>query len=362
MLVPEIKELIIREYIKKLRERLGTVALFSILNSVNFVPLLAQFYGKNCWRWRFFFRISILRNLIGRFVGDLMEVKFECEQLTFYDLYLKRRKNCLQTMIFHSSIEPVYFILPLVGFVVGLFGTMLGGGGGFFFLPILTLLVGVPAQTAVITSLVAALPICLVGALGHYRKSNINLRIGLLFSLTGILGAFAGARVTGMVSPEQLKAGFGVYSIFIALNMILGVWKKKRAEAGQSVQTEVPAWSRKAKGSIFGLFAGFITGTFGTSGTAPVLAGLFSMGIPFKLVVGTSLMVVLVNTLFAVGAHFLVGRIDLMLVYFLTAGSIVGAILGPKILTKVKTNRSENKVRYLYALVMVAIGILMIVG
>ncbi len=264
-------------------------------------------------------------------------------------------------MIFHSPIEPVYFILPLVGFLIGLFGTMLGGGGGFFFLPILTLLIGVPAQTAVITSLVATLPICMVGALGHYRKTNINFQIGLMFSLTGILGAFAGARITGMVSPEQLKAGFGVYSILIALNMVLGTWRKKRAEAGKTFWPGNAGIGKRVKGSIFGLFAGFITGTFGTSGTAPVLAGLFSMGIPFKLVIGTSLMVVLVNTLFAVGAHFLVGKIDLMLVYFLTAGSIAGAVLGPKILTKVKTDRSENKVRYLYAIVMVAIGILMIV-
>ena len=66
-------------------------------------------------------------------------------------------------MIELSEIEPVYYLLPLVGLLIGLLGTMLGGGGGFFFLPILTLLFGVPAQTAVITSLVATLPICIVG-------------------------------------------------------------------------------------------------------------------------------------------------------------------------------------------------------
>jgi len=265
-------------------------------------------------------------------------------------------------MIFHSSIEPIYFILPLVGFLIGLFGTMLGGGGGFFFLPILTLLIGVPPQIAVITSLVATLPICLVGTLGHYQKTNINIRIGVMFSLTGVVGAFAGARIAGMVSPEQLKAGFGIYSILIALNMALGARKKKMAESAQRVGSGGSGPGKRIKGSIFGLFAGFITGTFGTSGTAPVLAGLFSMGIPLKLVIGTSLMVVLVNTLFAVGAHFLVGRIDLMLVYFLTAGSIAGAILGPKILTRIKTDQSESKVRFLYAGVVAAIGILMIVG
>ena len=65
---------------------------------------------------------------------------------------------------------------------------------------------------------------------------------------------------------------------------------------------------KTVKGSFFGLLAGIITGTFGTSGTAPVIAGLFTMEIPLKLVIGTSLLVILANTVFAIGAHFLVGH------------------------------------------------------
>ncbi|HSH50718.1 MAG TPA: TSUP family transporter, partial [Bacteroidales bacterium] len=77
--------------------------------------------------------------------------------------------------------------------------------------------------------------------------------------------------------------------------------------------------------------------------------------------IGTSLMVVLSNTIFAVGAHFLIGKIDLTLVSFLTAGSIVGALIGPGFLSKIKIGNSENKVRYLYASVIIVLGILMIV-
>ncbi|MEL7589078.1 MAG: TSUP family transporter, partial [Prolixibacteraceae bacterium] len=104
------------------------------------------------------------------------------------------------------------------------------------------------------------------------------------------------------------------------------------------------------------------TGTFGTSGTAPVLAGLLSMQMPLKTVIGTSMLIVLANAFFAVGAHFLVGRIDLTLVGFLTAGSAIGALIGPKLLANAKTERSEGKFRYGYAAVMLALGILMIVG
>ncbi|MCY1720861.1 sulfite exporter TauE/SafE family protein [Prolixibacteraceae bacterium Z1-6] len=265
-------------------------------------------------------------------------------------------------MIFHSSFESIYLVLPIIGFVIGLFGTMLGGGGGFFFLPVLTLIIGAPPQVAVATSLAATLPICIIGSLGHHRKGNIDLKTGGLFVTTGIIGAFLGAAITGLLTAKQLKVSFGIYAIIIALNMAYGTWKKKKAESDGKEQVAGTKFAKVTKGSIFGLSAGLIAGTFGTSGTAPVLAGLFAMRLPIKLVIGTSLLVVLVNTLFALGAHFLVGQIDLTLVWFLTAGSAIGAVVGTKMLSKANVDRSENNIRYVYALVMIAIGVLMMIN
>lgn len=264
-------------------------------------------------------------------------------------------------MIEFSEIQNIYFILPILGFIIGLFGTMVGGGGGFFFLPILTLLLGVPAQTAVITSLAATLPICIVGSLGHYHKNNIDFRVAVLFMVTGIIGTFIGAQITNSISDLALRTAFGVYSILIALDMVISARRKNVKIEGKKTRIS-PGSLKTFKGSSFGLAAGLITGTFGTSGTAPVLAGLFSMKIPFKMVIGTSLLVVLVNTFFAVGAHFIMGKIDITLLIFLTAGSTIGAILGPRLLAKIQIDKSENKAKYAYAIIMVAIGILMILG
>ncbi len=265
-------------------------------------------------------------------------------------------------MIEFSDIQSIYFILPLAGFVIGVFGTVIGGGGGFFFIPLLTLLIGVPAQTAVITSLVATIPICLVGSFGHYRNKNINFKVAAILILGGVIGAFAGAGITQWITEEQLKVAFGIYSILIALNMVFSTLKKQQPVNGAKEKYEDPKFSRITKGSFFGLVAGLITGTFGTSGTAPVIAGLFSLKIPFKIVIGTSLIVVLFNTIFAVGAHFLIGNIDLTLVFFLTAGSAIGAMAGPRLLSRIKLDKAERSAGYWYALVMIAIGILMIAG
>lgn len=264
-------------------------------------------------------------------------------------------------MIFHSQIEPIYYLLPLFGLIIGLFGSMLGGGGGFFFLPILTLIIGVPVPTAVITSLVATLPICIVGSFVHYRNGNIHFRIAFMFALAGIVGAFVGASITSCISANQLKLGFGIYSILIAVNISFSTWRNKRAlTSGRTLQNKFGLFT-KIKSAFLGLLAGTITGTFGTSGSAPVLAGLLAMRIPLKMVIGTSLLIVLANSIFAVGAHFFIGKIDLTLVAFLTAGSTIGAISGPGLLTKIKMDHSENKAKYCYAVVMIALGVLMII-
>lgn len=262
-------------------------------------------------------------------------------------------------MIFYSSFDTIYLLLPVIGFIIGLFGTMLGGGGGFFFLPVLTLLLGVPAHTAVATSLAATLPIGIIGSWGHYKKGNINIKAGRIFGVAGIVGALLGAGLTSFISEPLLKMLFGIYSVLIALNMFFNSARKIKNKR-KSQDTVKP--SEIGKGSFFGLMAGIIAGTFGTSGTAPVIAGLFAIRLPVKLVVGTSLLVVLVNSVFAVGAHFLVGSIDLTLIFFLTSGSAIGAFIGPRLFSKVKIEKSEHGVQYLYALVVAAIGILMIVN
>ena len=266
-------------------------------------------------------------------------------------------------MFYFSSIEPIYLVLPLIGLIIGLFGTMLGGGGGFFFLPLLTLGFGVPLQMAVVTSLVATLPICIVGAWGHYRKQNVDFKVAAVFAIFGIGGALLGAYVTSVISARQLQIGFGIYSLLMALNIAYGNMRQQAA-------SDVDDWNiqntskliKSAKGAFFGFSAGSITGVFGTSGSAPILAGLFALKLPLKMVVGTSLFVVLVNTIFAVGAHLLVSEVDVTLVAFLTIGSIVGAFAGPHLMSRWKIEKSEGHVKYAYALVIATIGLIMTIG
>ncbi len=264
-------------------------------------------------------------------------------------------------MIFHSDFETYYLWLPVFGFIIGFFGSLIGGGGGFFFLPVLMLFFQVPAQVAVTTSLAATIPVCIVGSISHKRKKNLDMKIGLIFALGGVLGAFGGAAFTNMLTSRQLKMAFGIYSIIMALHIIWNTRKKKKTEAAGNKVKELSNRSKITQSSIYGILSGIVTGSFGTSGTAPVLAGLFAISMPLKLVVGTSLLIAGFNTISALGAHFLVGMIDLTLVYLLTFGTMVGAFIGPRILAGYDIQKAENPVREWYSVGMIVFGVFMMI-
>ncbi len=264
-------------------------------------------------------------------------------------------------MIFHSSFEISYLWLPVAGFLIGLLATVIGAGGGLLFIFLLIILFNVEAPVAVTTSLAATIPIGLIGSVSHYRYGNINFRIGFLFTVFGITGAFLGAGITGLLTSAQLKTSFGIYTILLAVQLFYKNFRNRKSVSNIDLHQKFTR-NNVAKGSFYGFLAGVITGTFGTSGAAPVLAGLLSLKLPVKLVIGTSLMIVLFNTLFALAAHFLVGQIDLTLVYFLGSGATIGAVTGPKLLSGRKRKVAEGQIRLWYAIGLAVIGILMILN
>jgi len=266
------------------------------------------------------------------------------------------------TMYFFSEFQQSYLWLPFIGFAIGLLASMIGSGGGFFFPLILILFFGIPTQMAVATSLAASLPLCVSGTIMHYRKKNIHLKIGLVFAVAGIIGAVGGAWITRLLTSDELKTAFGIYSVFLAGIIIMNSLRKKNNSNSENEYKIELSPGKVAKGSVFGLVGGIISGTFGTSGSMPVLGGLMALRTPLRLVVGTSLMVVLVNTLSGLGGHFLLGEIDMTLVLLLTAGSIAGAALGPQLLTKVNLSKVEKPAKLAVAAIVIVSGIVMIIN
>ena len=103
---------------------------------------------------------------------------------------------------------------------VGLLTGFLGVGGGFLIVPALVLLVGVPMQQAVGTSLVVIAMNSLAGLLGHLGGPALDMALILTFVAAGVLGAFGGARLAERLPAARLRQLFALFVIVLALFLL----------------------------------------------------------------------------------------------------------------------------------------------
>ena len=113
--------------------------------------------------------------------------------------------------------------LPVViasGVGVGLMTGILGVGGGFLIVPALVILVGLPMQMAVGTSLIIIAMNSLAGFLGHAGDGSFNLTLTAIFTAAGLVGTFAGARLNKRLPAEKLQKVFAWFVILLAFFLL----------------------------------------------------------------------------------------------------------------------------------------------
>ena len=263
-------------------------------------------------------------------------------------------------MITNSGYNPGYLWLPLIGMGIGILVTMFGGGGGFFYVPVLTLLFRVPTQVAAATSLAATIPTVVVGSLEHYRKGNVNMQIGSIFGVAGLVGALTGAYLSTLISSALLQKLFGAYAIILTIPMALTSRTRHKNQVSKGTESQSFSGSKMILSSFFGLISGIMAGVFGTSGTASIVAGLYILGLPVTVVVGTSVLVVLFNALSGFIGHVVVGQFDLLLFLLLGSGSLLGAFLGPRLLAKINVQTLEKVYGVIFILLVIGFGLVML--
>tara|TARA_B100002051_G_C16683585_1_gene611275 strand:+ start:187 stop:1281 length:1095 start_codon:yes stop_codon:yes gene_type:complete len=274
------------------------------------------------------------------------------------------------------SIITILVLSLIVGFISGLFGI----GGGFLMTPVLIFL-GIPPAFAVANEANNILGTSVSGALTHWFRKTLDYKMGLIIVCGGVLGTFV-----GMIIFSYLKQK-GVVNVIISLAYIymlvmIGTlmfakgWKelsdlKKKIVVKRKAHDHY--WihglplrvrfhkSKLYESAIVPLMLGFIVGIFssimGVGGAfLMVPAMIYIIGMPTKLVPGTSLFVTIFITAFVVIGHALQFQtIDFVLVSILLTGSIFGVHIGLKAAEKL--NASEYKT--LLAILLLGVGIIM---
>jgi uncharacterized protein len=118
-----------------------------------------------------------------------------------------------------------------VGFVAGLASGLLGVGGGALFVPGLVLFLGLSQLDAQATSLLAIVPVALVGAARQHRYGNLRTRDGIVLGVLATGGALGGVALANAVPERVLEVSFAMLQLFVASQLA------RRALRGEGEQT-----------------------------------------------------------------------------------------------------------------------------
>ena len=103
-----------------------------------------------------------------------------------------------------------------IGTLAGVVAGLLGVGGGTLFVPALVLFLGLSQLDAEATSLLAIIPVALVGAWRQHGYGNVELREAIALGLLATLGAVGGVVVANAVPERALELGFAALLLFVA--------------------------------------------------------------------------------------------------------------------------------------------------
>jgi uncharacterized membrane protein YfcA len=107
------------------------------------------------------------------------------------------------------------------GSVVGLLTGILGVGGGFLVVPALMMLVGLPVQMAIGTSLIIIAMNSIAGFLGHIGSGSMDWMVTMVFTAAGLLGTFSGMKLSSRLSSSKLQKAFAVFVIGLAIFLLI---------------------------------------------------------------------------------------------------------------------------------------------
>lgn len=234
--------------------------------------------------------------------------------------------------------------VPL-GLAIGLSLGALGGGGSILTVPALVYVLGQDPRTATTSSLVIVGLTSLIALGPHARAGRVRFGQGLLFGALGTAGSLAGSALSTSVDPDVLLSAFAVLMLVVAVLMLRRARQAPpaagRTEPGSEPMLSLRPFScacpRVLKVVVTATGVGLLTGFFGVGGGfALVPALVLALGFPMRVAVGTSLLVIAVNSATALTARVTTsgGELDWTLIGTFTAAAVVGSLVGGRVASR----------------------------
>jgi uncharacterized protein len=247
----------------------------------------------------------------------------------------------------------VIALAAVVGVAIGITLGALGGGGSILTVPALVYLLGQNAHGATTASLVVVGATALAGSVAHWRCGRVRVAEGLVFGALGIAGAILGSWLSSGISSAELLAGFSIVMLAAAAAMMLRSLRPAEATTKTSLQGPVgstggsdpvastptlAAVRSRVNPAVLVVTAsavGLLTGFFGVGGGFVVVPALvLVMGFDMTAAVGTSLLVIVINSSAALVTRLGTPvHVDWTLIGVFTVTAIGASVFGSRLLS-----------------------------
>ncbi len=118
-----------------------------------------------------------------------------------------------------------------LGLAAGVISGLLGVGGGILFVPTLTLVLSLSQLRAEATSLLAIIPVALMGAAWQRRYGNVQARDGVVLGLLSAVGVVGGVAAANVVPQRALKLAFAGLMLLVASQFLFRLWRSRSSAA-----------------------------------------------------------------------------------------------------------------------------------
>jgi len=236
-----------------------------------------------------------------------------------------------------------YALLVVIGFFCGMYGCIIGAGGGFILMPLLLLMhPSEEPEVLVLTSLLSVFINAVFGSVAYARLRRINYNCALALSISLIPGSILGALLTSFVERKAFNIIFGALLLFISFRLFMQPIKERKATKALQQGNCSQAYMSKSNIMVY-LFAcliacvGSFAGVGGGIMFVPLLIWLLKM--PPHIATATSMPVVCVNAIVGAITHVLNGvSVDVYKVIALGIGMAFGAQIGAALSERISSS------------------------
>ena len=232
-------------------------------------------------------------------------------------------------------------LAALIGVSLGL----LGGGGSILTVPVLVYVLGYAAKPAIAMSLPVVGITSLVGAAMHWRMGTVRARTAVTFGRVAMAGAFAGARLAVFLSGAVQLVILSIAMLAAAVSMLRG---RRTARSGDTETAAHPALL-----AAVALGVGVLTGLVGIGGGFLIVPALVLLArVPMHQAIGTSLVVIAMNSLSGFAGYLGTVTFDWQFLFGFTAAAVLGALAG----TAASSRVPQAALRRMFAVFLLLMG------